>query len=197
MKEKVLIGSGGFAGEVKAHLKNPNMKCFVDEKYYKSNKKNIFLLRDFDPLKMEALIVIGDPNDRRDVFNSLPTETDYFTFVHPSAQLLGNDIEIGKGSFIAANCIITTNVRLGNHTHLNLSTTIGHDCKIGDFFTTAPGAKISGNCTIDKCVYIGTNASVREKLTICENVTVGLQSGVVKCIKESGTYVGCPAKKIP
>jgi sugar O-acyltransferase (sialic acid O-acetyltransferase NeuD family) len=196
MKEKVLIGAGGFAREVRAHMNNFNMKCFVDEEYFKPNKENIFSIQDFDPLRMQALIVVGDPNDRKKIFESMPIETEYFTFIHSSAQLLGNDIKIGKGSFISANCIITTNVHLGEHTHLNLSSTIGHDCIIDNFFTTAPGAKISGKCKIEECVYVGTNASIKEKLNICSNVTIGLQSGVVKDVNEPGVYVGCPAKRL-
>jgi UDP-3-O-[3-hydroxymyristoyl] glucosamine N-acyltransferase len=77
-----------------------------------------------------------------------------------------------------------------------LSTTIGHDTVIGDFCTTAPGAKISGNCKIGNRFYIGTNGSVREKINICDDVTVGLNAGVVKDITECGTYAGIPAKKI-
>ena len=120
----------------------------------------------------------------------------YFTFIHPSSILLGNDISIGEGSIICAGCILTTNIKLGNHTHLNLQTTIGHDCEIGDYFTTAPGVKISGNCKIYDCVYIGTNASVKEKISIHSLTTIGLNAGVVKNIEEPGVYTGTPAKKI-
>lgn len=195
-KEKVLIGAGGFAREVRAHMCNFNMKCFVDSKYYLPNNENIHPISDFNPVTMQALIVVGDPNDRKEIFNRMPKETEYFTFVHPSAHILGKDNIIGKGSYISANCIVTTNVQIGNHVHLNLSSTIGHDCIIGDFFTTAPGAKISGNCIIGERVYVGTNACIREKISICDNVVIGLQAGVVKNINESGTYIGCPARKV-
>jgi UDP-3-O-[3-hydroxymyristoyl] glucosamine N-acyltransferase len=82
------------------------------------------------------------------------------------------------------------------HAHLNLQTTIGHDCEIGDYFTTAPGAKISGNCKIHDCIYIGTNASIREKISIHSFSTIGMNAAVVKSIEEPGTYVGVPAIKI-
>ena len=79
---------------------------------------------------------------------------------------------------------------------MNLLTTIGHDVVVGDYFTTAPGAKISGNCNLGEKVYVGTNASIREKLTIVDDVTIGLNSGVVKSIFEQGVYGGTPAKKL-
>ena len=61
---------------------------------------------------------------------------------------------------------------------------------------SAPGAKISGNCEIGECVYFGTNASVRQKIKICDNVIIGLNAGVVKNINEPGVYAGVPVTKI-
>jgi len=43
---------------------------------------------------------------------------------------------------------------------------------------------------------MGNNSSIREKINICDNVTIGLNSGVVKDINEGGVYVGLPVKKI-
>ena len=99
-------------------------------------------------------------------------------------------------SIICSGTIITTNVKLGKHTHLNLHTTIGHDCVIGDYFTTAPGVQISGNENIGNRVYFGTRSCVKQKITICDDVIIGMNAGVVKNITESGTYIGTPAKKI-
>lgn len=195
MKKKAIIGAGGFAREVKAAIGDPNIPFFVDEEYA-SAESNIYSLLTFDSDEYEVIIAIGDPTDRANMVKKLPTSTEYFTFIDPTAILIGTDITIGKGSIICAGSIITTNVTLGDHTHLNLLSTVGHDTKIGDYFTTAPGAKISGNCNIGDRVYLGTNSSIREKVNICDNVVVGLNAGVVKHISEEGTYVGVPAKRI-
>ncbi len=103
---------------------------------------------------------------------------------------------IGEGSIICPGCILTTNINLGKHAQLNLQTTIGHDSVVGEYFTTAPGAKISGGCRVGDRVYVGTNASLKEKVSICSDVVIGLNAGVVKNIDVSGIYVGTPAKKI-
>jgi sugar O-acyltransferase (sialic acid O-acetyltransferase NeuD family) len=193
--KKALIGSGGFAREIKQHM-NCDLTFFVDDEYWKEGDSNILPLSKFNPTEYELLVAIGNPLDRYNVINRLPKETKYFSFIHPSAIILDDNIKIGEGSVICAGSILTTNIKIGKHAHLNLQTTIGHDSIIGDFFTTAPGAKISGNCKIGERVYIGTNASIREKIEICDDVTIGLGSGVVKNITESGTYVGCPVKKL-
>lgn len=194
--KKALIGAGGFAREVKAQIGDHTIKCFVDDQYWKENNEYIFPLSKFDPTEYEVVVAIGDPRARFEMVSRLPKETKYFTFKHPSSQIIGNDVIIGKGSIICAGVIITTNVVIGEHTHLNLQTTVGHDCRISNYFTTAPGAKISGNCNIGKYVYLGTNSSIKEKIDICDNTIIGLNSGVVKNINESGVYVGTPSKKI-
>lgn len=194
--KKAIIGAGGFAREVRAQMGDHTIKCFVDDRYWKENNECIFPLSEFDPKEYEVVVAVGDPKNRSEIVSRLPAETKYFVFKHPSAQILGNDVNIGKGSIICAGVIITTNVVIGEHTHLNLHTTIGHDCRIKNYFTTAPGAKISGNCDIGDFVYIGTNASVKEKINICNSVTIGLNAGVVKHISEPGVYIGTPAKKI-
>jgi UDP-3-O-[3-hydroxymyristoyl] glucosamine N-acyltransferase len=37
---------------------------------------------------------------------------------------------------------------------------------------------------------------MKEKLIICDDVIIGMNSGVIKNITESGTYVGTPSVKI-
>ncbi len=193
--EEVLIGAGGFAREIKAHMNKPEIFCFVDDEYY-TNEPYLRKLSEFNPLTQKALVAVGDPSDRKAIVQKLPENTKFFSFIHPSVQILDNNIEIGDGSIICAGSILTTNIKIGKHAHLNLQTTIGHDCVIGDYFTTSPGVKISGNCNIGNFVYIGTNTSVKQKININDFVTIGLNAGVVKDILESGVYVGVPAKKI-
>lgn len=193
--EKAIIGAGGFAREIRAALGLPNIKFFVDDQYA-DTESGIYGLSQFDPEKYEVVVAIGDPRARFDIIQRLPENTKYFTFIDPTVQIHDSNVEIGEGSIICASSILTTNIKIGKHAHLNLHTTIGHDTEIGDYFTTAPGTKISGNCNIHDLVYVGTNSSVREKITINSSVTIGLNAGVVKNIEEPGVYVGVPAKKI-
>ena len=194
--KKAIIGAGGFAREIRAHMNDDGILMFVDDIYHDGKNKYIKKLSDLNVEEYEVIVGIGDPLLRAGIVSRLPQNTKFFSFIHPSALILDNDIFIGEGSIICANVILTTNIAIGEHAHLNLKTTIGHDCIIGGYFTTAPGASISGNCNIGNNVYIGTNASIKEKINICSNVTIGLNAGVVKNIEKSGTYIGTPAKRI-
>lgn len=197
--KKGIVGNGGFGREVYHSLESDekfDCKFFVDDEYYDEKDKNTLPLSKFDPLEFELVIAIADPQVREKIVNKLPKETKYFTHINKNVIILGNDVNIGEGSILCSGTIITTNISIGRHSHLNLQTTIGHDTKIGDYFTTAPGSKISGSCIIGDRVYLGTNSSIREKIKICNDVTVGLNCGVVKNIETSGVYGGTPAKLI-
>jgi UDP-3-O-[3-hydroxymyristoyl] glucosamine N-acyltransferase len=109
---------------------------------------------------------------------------------------MDNNIEIGEGSFIGANSILTTNIKMGKHAILNRGVQVGHDSQIGNFFSAMPGVIVSGNVRINDFVYMGNNSSIREKLLVGGLVIIGMNSAVVKNIKEPGVYGGVPAKKI-
>jgi sugar O-acyltransferase (sialic acid O-acetyltransferase NeuD family) len=190
--KKALIGYGGHAREVMAQM-GVKLTCFVDDKYVVDGTNP---LSDFDPVEYAVMVAIANSKDRFDIIQRLPKETKYFTWIHPSALIMDENIEIGQGSFIGAYSILTTNIKIGKHAILNRGNHIGHDCEIGDYFSAMPGSIVSGNVKIYDCVYMGNNSSVREKLSIHSLSMIGMNSAVVKHIEEPGTYVGCPAKLI-
>jgi len=199
MRKKGIIGAGGFGREIYwslSMIERIGTVFFVDEEYYDGTDPLILPLSKFDPKEYDVVIAIADSVARERIVKLLPKNTRYFTYIHPTAQLHGPDIVIGEGSIICAGSIITTNVKIGKHAHINLITTIGHDCVIGDYFTTAPGVQISGNETIGDRVYFGTRSCVKQKINICNDVIIGMNAGVVKNITEPGTYIGTPAIKI-
>jgi sugar O-acyltransferase (sialic acid O-acetyltransferase NeuD family) len=190
-----IIGNGGMARELYAQILDNNIDeeivFFVGDEYQYDNI-GVFPLSKFDPNIFKVVVAVGDSHLRAKIVKSLPSNTKFFTFIHKSVQIFSR-IEIGEGSIICAGSILTTNIKIGKHAQLNRATNISHDCVIGDFFTTAPGVHVSGNCVIGNRVYMGCLSSVREKIMICDDATIGLNSGVVKNITVPGTYVGTPA----
>lgn len=197
--EWALIGAGGHAREVMAQM-GMTLPRFVEDEYYSATDQTDDLIKplsSFDCSKYAVIVCIADPEQRRSLISRLPKETQYFTYIHPSAKVLSNtSIAIGEGSFIGANSILTCDLEIGKHAILNRGNQVSHDCKVGDYFSMMPGAMLSGNDQIGDCVYLGAGSIVRERVSICSNVTVGLNAGVVNDIIESGVYAGTPAKKI-
>jgi len=191
---KALIGNGGHAREVMAQMGELLFR-FVDDVYYVGSDPYVLPISKFDPKEYEIMIAVGDSQSRKNIEEKLPKNTKYFSYIHYTSMLM-NNCSVGVGSFIGANCILTCDIEIGKHAILNRGVQIGHDCKIGDFFSAMPGSIVSGDVTIGDRVYLGTNSSAREKIKICSSVTIGLNSGVVKNIDVPGVYVGTPAIKI-
>ena len=187
-----LFGYGGHAREAACQIEQ-EVTFFVDDKYANDVAKPI---SEFNPEEYMMMVAVADSKARAEVVSKLPKETKYFTFIHPSVHIMDDNIEVGYGSFIGANSILTTNIKLGKHTLLNRGNHIGHDSLIGDYFSMMPCAVIGGNVTIGDNVYLGSCSNIREKINITSDVLIGMNAAVVKDITESGTYVGVPTKKI-
>jgi len=189
-----LFGYGGHAREVACQI-DQEITFFVDDQYVPT-VPNVKGISTFDPEEYLMMVAVADSKDRADIVSRLPKETKYFTFIHPTVQIMDDNIEVGEGSFIGANSILTTNIKLGKHALLNRGNHIGHDCFMGDYFSAMPNAVVGGNVWIDNKVYLGSCSNIREKIKIVANVTIGMNAAVVKNITESGVYVGIPSKKI-
>lgn len=192
--KKALIGSGGHAREVMSQM-SENLVRFVDDVFFDGGDPMILPLSSFNPKEYEVMLAIGDSNDRANVLSRLPNNTKFFSFIHPTALIVSDTVCIGEGSFIGAYSVLTCDIKIGKHAILNRGNHIGHDCNIGDCFSAMPGAIVSGGVSIGDVVYMGTNSSTIEKVSICSNVVIGAQGCVISDILEEGTYVGVPAKK--
>ncbi len=209
MDKKICIfGVGGFGREAlcciidglsKSRQNIEDVALFMDddEKYHGTVIMGVPVIsfNEFDVDKHKMFIAVGNPVVRKNIVARFPAETAFATIIHPNA-IISKWVNIGEGSIVTAGTILTCNITIGKHAHLNLSTTVGHDCVIGDYFTTAPAANISGDCHFGDAVYFGTSSSVRQGISICDNVTIGMGGIVVKHITEPGVYIGNPVKRL-
>tara|TARA_B110000908_G_C10228197_1_gene439148 strand:- start:300 stop:950 length:651 start_codon:yes stop_codon:yes gene_type:complete len=200
-----IIGTGGFAREVlqlAKKIQNTNDVWFneinfveIDDFYQQEYVDNIRVLKisECDLLKMKFVIGIGDPSLKNKILKELPSHIIFTSLISPLA-FIADDLEIPPGLVIMPFSYISCNVTLGKHVHINAHCTVGHDTTIGDFFTSACSVMIAGNNSISKNCYFGMNSSTRQGISISDNVSIGLNSGVVKDINKQGTYIGTPAK---
>ena len=191
MKSLALFGAGGHAREVMAQM-DKNLECFVDDEFAVTNAKP---LSEFDPNKYKLLIAVGDSKLRMDIYAKLPKSTEFFSFIHPTANIMSNTVQIGDGSFIGAHSILTCDIAVGNHVLLNRCNQISHDNTLEDFVSLMPNVSLSGNVLLQKGVFLGANSSVKENVSITEKIVVGMHSLVTKSLDETGVYFGVPAKK--
>ncbi len=119
---------------------------------------------------------------------------------------IGSNVFIGPFVEIQKDVNIGAFTKIQSHSFICELVSIGDKCFIGhgvmfinDLFSE--GGPANGDKSKWKSTKIGNNVSIGSNATIlpveiCDNVVIGAGAVVTKNIKESGTYVGNPAKKI-
>ena len=199
-----IIGTGGFAREVlqlaldiqKSDKKFDKINFIIFDDFFENeyvDKIKVIKVSNCNFKNTKIVIATGDPITKKRILNKLPSGVQFTSLISPLA-FIANDFECNEGTIIMPFSYISCNVKLGLHAHINSHCTIGHDTNIGDYFTAACSVMISGNNNISESCYFGMNSSTRQGISICDNVTIGLNSGVVKDIIKPGTYIGTPSK---
>lgn len=203
MKNIIVIGAGGHGRVIADLIKKLN------------NYQNVYFLDDFatgevlgckiigktdDYVKYvndyEFFVAIGNNKLRKSVIEKLiNSNAKIATLIHPSA-VIANNVEIGFGTCVIAGAVINPCAKIGNGVIINTSSSIDHDCVIGDYTHVSVGVRVAGGAKTESDVWLCIGAVVSNGVSICENVTIGAGAVVLKDITESGVYVGVPAKKV-
>jgi len=196
-----IIGAGGMGRDALLVLDaldlSGNIRAFYEQASYWRDRCihsiPVRPLHELDTTSSDVLVALGDGELRRTIIQSLPRDTRYPTFVHPST-IVGRKVELGPGTLVSAGCILTTDITIGRHVQINIGTSIAHDCVVGDFSTLSPGVSLSGNCIVEQLAFLGTRCVVREKCRIGAGTTIGMGAVVVRDALD-GVWVGNPARR--
>lgn len=143
-----------------------------------------------------AGFVIGIANPRvRRMLDTKFTDAGHTAavLVHPSVTV-GRCVDIGDGSILCAGARLTTSIRLGRHTHVNLNATIGHDAVLGDYVTIFPAAAVSGHVRLGDEVSLGVGSAVLQGLEVGQRTFVGAAALVTRDIGPDLVVKGVPAR---
>jgi sugar O-acyltransferase (sialic acid O-acetyltransferase NeuD family) len=145
----------------------------------------------------DVVLGIGHPAARAAAARRYVEAGDRFDFpnvVHPSAQLPGEDVRLGRGNVVTAGCVFTVAVEVGDWNLFNWTVTVGHDARIGSGCVLNPGAHVSGNVVIGDRVLVGTGAVILEGRSVGADARVGAGAVVTRDVPAGATVVGVPAR---
>lgn len=212
VRKAYILGAGGFAKEVERLLFLSNQFCrnqimFVskDQEIKASNRtiSEELFSTEVDIERDYCFIAVGHPNTRQKIYKKFKLCKfpnifyDYKLGPVLEKPSTFSGIDIGIGNIFCINSVVTCgDIKIGNFNIFNIDTCIAHDSKIGDFNTINPGVKISGNNTIGNKSLFGVNSCTIENVSIGDEIVVGAGATVIRDIRDSGVYVGVPARKI-
>ena len=200
MNRLVIIGAGGH-GKVIADnaIKNGYTDiCFVDDKATGAcmgfpiigSCNNLEMLNDGST---DFIIGIGNNTTRKLIAEKYNVK--WVSIIHPSAQIAVN-VTIREGTVVMAGAVVNVCTSIGKHCIINTCAVIEHDNVIENYVHVSPNAALGGTVRIGALTHVGIGATVKNNTEICSDCTIGAGAVVVKNIKEPGTYIGVPTRKI-
>jgi sugar O-acyltransferase (sialic acid O-acetyltransferase NeuD family) len=142
-----------------------------------------------------AVIAIANTRVRESIATNLASRVQFVSLIHPTV-IVGSHSPIGTGAILCPRVTVTTNSRLGDHVHLNLHTTIGHDATLEAFCTLSDHVDICGNVHVERGAFFGSHASATPSVRIGAFARIGAGSVVIKDVPGEVTMVGVPARPI-
>jgi sugar O-acyltransferase (sialic acid O-acetyltransferase NeuD family) len=201
-----IYGAGGFAREVAWLLEDcpqHELVAFIDDSPHAPREIHGIEVLAFERFTREhkgtaTTIAIANPKIRERLARKCELAgVPFATVAHPSARM-SKRVRLSEGSIICCGNILTVDIDIGRHVHINLDCTIGHDVRIGDHVTLAPGVHVSGNVHIERGVTIGTGATIINgmpgfPIVIGEHAVIGAGACVTKSVEAGCLYAGVPA----
>ena len=201
-----IFGAGGHGRELawlasEIWPQNHEIRFLVDEERHLRPPVNGIPVPLLESVEIDDdsryVVAIGDPLARHRISNAIAVRGALAaTLIHPRAET-SNLVSIGTGAVICAGTVVTTNVTIGQHVHVNIGATVSHDVTIGQFSTISPGVHISGHVHIGPDVFIGAGATVINgsedlPLVIGAGATIAAGSCVIRSVPPGVLIAGVP-----
>ncbi|GAB6076188.1 acetyltransferase [Desulfurobacterium crinifex] len=209
MKEIILIGGGGHCkscidvieaeGRFKiagiVDLKEKIGKSVFGYKIIASDEDIPILVKEYKHFLI-TIGSIGKPDKRVNIFKELKKYgVSLPTIVSPLAYV-SKYSSIGEGTIIMHNALVNAGASIGVNSIINSKSIIEHDVRIGNHCHISTNVTINGKTEVGNFSFIGSSAIILNGLKIKERTIIGAGAVVIKDIKEQGTYVGNPARRI-
>ncbi len=211
MKDILIYGFGGFGHEVacvinKINEVNPtwNIIGYIDDGVEVGTEcKYGRVLGNIDFLNawktpVGVAIAIGTPKYLEQLPSKITNPNVSFpNIIAPNVFYFDKEsVHFGKGNIITFGCRMSCNITLGDFNILDGNISLGHDVVMGNYNMMFPEVRVSGQTFIGNSNYFGSRTFVSQCLKIGDGNRFWAGTYVLRKIKDSGTYMGNPAKKV-
>lgn len=142
----------------------------------------------------DVIVGIGNADIRKRIQESIP-ERKVATLVHPNA-VVADDVVLGVGTVVMAGAVINPGTKIGKGCIINTCSSVDHDCEVNDYVHVSVGSHLCGTVFVGSKTWIGAGTTVSNNVVICSDCMIGAGAVIINDIKERGTYVGVPARRI-
>lgn len=209
MKDLIIAGAGGLGREVLETIKDINrieakwnVLGFINDEPdaldgFACDKKILGSIKEWERIgEEEYVLAIADPFGKETVVNRLKSKGCRFaTIVHPTAKV-GEFSSLGEGAVLFSYAGVSVNVAVGDFVFMNSMAGVGHNAQIGNYATIGPKCCIAGGTRVGNRVEFGAMASTYPNIAIEDDAKVGMNSVVIRKVKQGTTVFGIPAKRI-
>lgn len=117
--------------------------------------------------------------------------------LHPRAEIAPT-ATFGEGSVVCAGSVVSVNVSVGRHVHVNVGCTVSHDVVLEDLATLSPGVRLAGNVRVETGAFLGIGATVINghagaPLVIGAGAVVAAGACVTENVAAGALVAGVPA----
>lgn len=207
-----LFGAGGHGRELgwlaREAMPGAELIYLVDDARYATGPVNgipVQLVSDVLADRVDAgagfVAAVGDSEVRRAIAGRLSSAgLTPVSLVHPRVERTPTT-RIAAGAVVAAGTVLTDDVEIGEHAHLNIGCTVSHDARIGAFATLSPGVHLAGNVTVGEGAFLGTgaiviNGSAGAPLEIGAGAMVAAGAVVTGPVAAGARVGGVPAREL-
>ena len=209
MKHLIIVGAGGYGREMYGEALGAggygtafDVRGFLDARSdaladFKGYPPVIGSPETYEPEADDVFITaLGSIVSRRRCVELVKAHGGTFVSIVHRTAVLGPNVTVGEGSFVAPNVTLTADVTVGRHVAVFHNTSIGHDSVLGDFSHVYAQCSIGGEVRVGEGAIVYPGAVVTPRRTIGEESVVGAGSTVILNVKPRTTVFGSPAKPV-